>query len=227
MDALTGYGQSDTYGRNRQSIADLHEQLTQTFLDQPDVRFNDSNEPYIPASSLLHVITQFSRDQGITLMTKEEEMSLQALLEANESLEVTPDLLMGFVAHATGPTAPPLTPSKDESPGASSGDDSSGVYSSRPGSRQASRPASRRGMSRDSSIDSTQANQYRPEPTTPKTPKSPFDARQRSTPLGSAAPSSWAKKPVPAFRRRKSDAGLSDNEVCFGFYDVFLFLEST
>ena len=81
------------------------------------------------------------------------------------------------------------------------------------------------GRSRSSSNDSNGTSLFRTtsRPTSsglPQTPTSakgpsPFDAsrRQRSTPLGNNAPSSWTKRPVPA-HRRKSDAGSrSDSEV--------------
>jgi len=129
---------------------------------------------------------------------------LQELLAQNSGLEVTPQILLGFIAEKTKST--PLEDTEERgreehhrlggggfghSRSLSSDSDGGSYY---PGSL--SRPPSRGPMS---------------------SVKSPLDSerRQRSTPLTNAPPSSWAKRPTPA-GRRKSDAGSrSDGEVMF------------
>jgi len=138
---------------------------------------------------------------------------LKALLASNPGLEVTPQILLGFIAEKTK-HSPPRSPQSDqevELPGRgrtedrdahdeharSSSNDSNGTSVHRtPGSRPSSRGP--------------------PQTPTSAQGSSPFDTsrRQRSTPLGNNAPSSWTKRPAPA-HRRKSDAGSrSDSEVC-------------
>jgi hypothetical protein len=85
------------------------------------------------------------------------------------------------------------------------------------------------GDSRSSSSDSLDARPFDdPDEThsySRRVPPSPFDARTRQRAVPVEPPSSWSgKRPVPAARRRKSDAGSnyggSDNEV---FISHFLF----
>ncbi|KAJ3507753.1 hypothetical protein NLJ89_g6129 [Agrocybe chaxingu] len=183
-----------TYGRNRQSIADIDEELNKIFKEHPKCSTNESNEPVIPADCLVEVMKSLSDVyDGTPLMTDEEIAMLQNLIAANPGLEVTPAILLQFIAEKTKAATPPHTPLHDESEGyghtRTDSNESMEFYRKPP-----SRPPSR-------------------GPTTPgPSIKSPLDSerRQRSTPL--AAPSSWAKRPTPA-GRRKSDAGSrSDNE---------------
>lgn len=130
-------------------------------------------------------------------MTDEETSLLRVLLHNNPGLEVTPSILLSFVAEKTKHTPPrsPLTDQDVELPGGR------GRGSDR------EEDAQQRSTSNDSRASS------RGPPQTPTSSKSPFDneRRQRSTPLN--APSSWSKRPAPA-SRRKSDAGSrSDSEV--------------
>jgi hypothetical protein len=137
-------------------------------------------------------------------LSPEEVTMLQALLDSNPGLEVTPPMLLQFIAQKTK-ASPPRSPTE----GKSSEDESRGG----------------RGHSKSSSNESNgsayyQGSQSRPPsrgPMTPSAVKSPLDSerRQRSTPLHTAPPSTWGKRPLPA-GRRKSDAGSrSDSEVCF------------
>lgn len=126
---------------------------------------------------------------------------LQELLAQNPGLEVTPQILLGFIAEKTKSTNSAHDEERgreeyrrdagfEHSRSLSSDSDGTSYY---PGTR--SRPPSR-------------------GPMTPST-KSPLDSerRQRSTPLSTGPPSSWTKRPTPA-GRRKSDAGSrSDGEV--------------
>jgi len=127
---------------------------------------------------------------------------LQDLLAQNPGLEVTPQILLGFIAEKTKSNIP-----HDEERG-----------------REEHRRDAGYGPSRSLSSDSDGTSYYpgnrsRPpsrEPMTPST-KSPLDSerRQRSTPLFTGPPSSWSKRPTPA-GRRKSDAGSrSDGEVSY------------
>lgn len=147
-------------------------------------------------------------------MTREEEDQLTQVLASNPGLAVTPQVLLQFIAMRTTSSPryspegyPPMTDHDFDQRGRSEERD----YDE--------------GHSRSSSRDSTGTSVYRPpsrgssgEPKTPISRESPFDAsrRQRSTPLGNTAPSSWSRRPPPS--RRKSDAGSrsrasSDSEV--------------
>jgi hypothetical protein len=193
------------YGRNRQSIADLVESLHSIFRDHPDSYEDSNGDPALPARCLPDVFYAYKRDYDIELLNPEELQQFLTLLEKTPDISVTPDLLIGLVAQRTS-HSPDVTDLDGGSRGRgeerttgrqsrSSSSNSTGTFYA--GSRPPSRPSSRGGA----------------------VPPSPFDAqkRQRTTPLGVAAPSSWATRPrAPA--RRKSDAGshartVSDSEV--------------
>lgn len=204
-----------TYGRSRQSIADIEQELHNIFGRHPQSHKNHSGEPVIPADALVDVFQAFSEVcNGVELMTNDETDLLKQLLASNPGLEVTPQILLQFIAEKTkhSPQASPQSsPSEADmniwGRGRAEERDTSGVYS------------------RSSSNESIGSSVYRPpsrppsrgQPQTPTSTKgpSPFDTsrRQRSTPLSTNVPSSWNKRPAPA-HRRKSDAGSrSDSEV--------------
>lgn len=139
---------------------------------------------------------------------------LKALLKSNPGLEVTPQILLGFVAEKTKKQAPPRSPLLDDDLDLSASRGRSGDRDPHFSNRSYS--------SDDSTGNSSHINSRRSSlgPRGPQTPQtlnkstSVFDTerRQRSTPL--TAPSSWGnRRPAPK-RRRKSDAGNpSDSEV--------------
>jgi hypothetical protein len=139
-------------------------------------------------------------------MNDDETSMLRQLLNANPGLEVTPNILLGFIAEKTkhSPPRSPLTDEDMDLPGR-------GRSSDREEDTQ-----QQRSSSNESAFHSSGSRRSsRGPPQTPTSAKSPFDTerRQRSTPLGNNAPSSWTKRPAPA-HRRKSDAGSrSDSEV--------------
>ncbi|KAF7312716.1 hypothetical protein MIND_00286400 [Mycena indigotica] len=196
------------YGRNRDSVADLETDLHSIFEQHPDSSVGDDGTPIIPAHALVDVLKTFADSNGVELLSPEETEQLKALLATNPDLEVTPQITLAFIATRTKnspPQSPPMTEDELDSPRGRQ-DDRSVVNSGRD--------------SRSSSIDSvgTSRNHSRPPsrgvPQTPNSTASPFDTsrRQRSTPLGGNAPSSWATK-RPPHHRRKSDAGSrSDSE---------------
>jgi hypothetical protein len=208
-----------TYGRRRESIADLEEQINDIFTNHPEAHFNHADTPVIPAHSLPEVIAELSSRYGVEVLDKDEEQKVAEFVQDNPGIEVTPELLLGFIALATAKNDEERS-SHNSSPDPSEEDTSRG--------RQEERDHQHLTDSRSSSTDSTTTSIWRHEPKTPgsRGPESPFEAksRQRSTPL-SGPPSSWTKRPAPA-HRRKSDAGssrgsLSDTEVCFHRINVF------
>ncbi|KAF5342193.1 hypothetical protein D9611_001989 [Ephemerocybe angulata] len=199
----------NTYGRNRQSIADIEDVLYRIFNGHPNSHSNADGEPVIPADALVDVLFSFSDAfNGVPLLSSEEQSMLETLLSNHPDLECTPGILLKFIAQKTAADSPspPESPADDDTQQLSDrgrSDDRTGGHSR--SSSNESNSAYYRGSSRPPS---------RGPPQTPGgSGKSPFDAasRQRSTPLVAAPPSSWAKRP-PA-HRRKSDAGnRSDSE---------------
>ncbi|KDR75972.1 hypothetical protein GALMADRAFT_225716 [Galerina marginata CBS 339.88] len=190
----------ETYGRNRQSIADIERELYKIFEKHPNCHINDAGEPTVPGNGVVDILQSFSDMFDTPLMSEEETDMLQVLIQTTTGLEVTPPLLMQFIAEKTK-VSPPRSPMHDEE-GRSSDDE-----------RDIHRHS--RTLSTESSTTYHQGPHSRPPSRGPSTPsvKSPLDSerRQRSTPLNNA-PSSWAKRPTPA-GRRKSDAGSrSDSE---------------
>ncbi|GLB40717.1 hypothetical protein LshimejAT787_0805880 [Lyophyllum shimeji] len=200
-----------TFGRNRQSIADISQHLQDIFSQHPRSHINDAGDPVIPADNLVDVFNAFSDlYDGLKLMSDEETEMLQQLINANPGLEVTPAILLGFIAEKTK-HSPPRSPSaaahedNNDYPGRGRSDDRDDDYYRSSSSDSNGTTALRSSGSRRQSIG---------PPQTPTSAKSPFDAerRQRTNPIQNNAPSSWNKRPAPA-HRRKSDAGSrSDSE---------------
>ncbi|KAL0953116.1 hypothetical protein HGRIS_004385 [Hohenbuehelia grisea] len=194
------------YGRHRKSIADIEDQLLTIFNENPQSHINAAGEPVIPADHLVDVITAFSDTYGLELMAPDELAMLKDLLESNPGLEVTPQVLVQFVAEKTRST-PPRSPGAPEDEALVESDKE---QSSPERSGRRSRTSSNGSM--NASFGPSRSRPPSQEP--PQTPKSTvFDThRQRSTPLTDHAPSSWSRRPAPA-SRRKSDAGSrSDSE---------------
>ncbi|KAJ6544957.1 hypothetical protein DFH09DRAFT_1249157 [Mycena vulgaris] len=173
------------YGRNRESIADIELELHNIFIEHPDATITEDGNPVIPGDALVDVFRSFAElYNGMELLTADEMDMLKALIASNPGMQVTPQVAIAFIAEKTK-HSPPQSPPMDEEELPRGREDE---RDDRPPSRGA--------------------------PQTPKSAASPFDTsrRQRSTPLGVAAPSSWAKR--PPHHRRKSDAGSrSDSEV--------------
>lgn len=207
------------YGRNRQSITNIEQELNNIFDKHPNSQINANGEPVVPADSLLDILRSFSElYDGQPLLSDEETAMLQALLAQNPGLEVTPQILLGFIAEKTKHSTPPRSPGANDS-FEGNGHDGEDEYDHEEDQR--GREDQRgSGHSRSLSNDSDGTSYYpgsRPSSRGPTTPsmKSPLDSdrRQRSRPLAVAPPSSWPKRPTPA-GRRKSDAGnKSDSDV--------------
>ncbi|KAF9533935.1 hypothetical protein CPB83DRAFT_416318 [Crepidotus variabilis] len=206
-----------TYGRNRQSIANIEEELNSIFDKHPKSQINANGDPVIPADNLLDILHSFSElYDGQPLLSDEETAMLQSLLAQNPGLEVTPQILLGFIAEKTKHSTPPRSPGPNDMFGNDAGDEYDFEEDNR--GRDDDRSGGGYGHSRSLSSDSDGTSYYpgsRPPSRGPMTPaKSPLDSerRQRSQPLVAAPPSSWSKRPTPA-GRRKSDAGRgSDSE---------------
>ncbi|KAG8746544.1 hypothetical protein FRC10_004678 [Ceratobasidium sp. 414] len=213
------------YGRNRDSLADIEERLAEVFEAVASTATNEDGVPVIPTSELPKILAEYSKRHGAQLLSSEGELQLRTVLDANPDAELTPALTITLVAGLAKTVSgdnPPPSPSKDDPKDSRS--DSSGASSpdTELRGRGEDTPHHPQSLSRTSSNSSFQA------PGAPATPlsgritsSSPFDstARRRSTPLSAAAPSAWTRKPLPASRRRRSDAGSnggnkssSDNE---------------
>jgi hypothetical protein len=188
--------------------------LQDIFEQHPQSHTNDAGEPAIPADALVDVFRSFSEVyNGVELMTGHEMDMLKSLLAANPGLEVTPSILLQFIAEKTK-HSPRSSP-----PGSVVDDDVTVQSRGRAYDRDVEDELQSRSSSNDSATTSYVQMSSRPPSRGPQTPSSakgpsPFDVskRQRTTPLSGKAPSSWSK-PVPA-HRRKSDAGSrSDSEV--------------
>lgn len=206
-----------SFGRNRQSVSDIEQELYDIFNKHPDSREIQSGELAIPADALPVVLSAFSESyNGVDLLNDREMGELKEILATSPGIEVTPQILLQFVAERTrhsprdSPNNSPLeedvTLPDDRGRNPFSGNTNHSRSSSR-GSVGTSRVSSR------------------PPSVPPKTPNSTtssaFDTsrRQRTTPLDAQPPSSWSKRPAPASRRKSIDGGsqraLSDSESSF------------
>ena len=102
-----------SYGRNRQSIANIDDQLRTLFLDHPKSHINDSGEPAIPADALVDIFRSFSDVSNTPLLSEDEFTLLKSLLAENAGLEVTPQILLQFIAEKTR-ASPPRSPNSDD-----------------------------------------------------------------------------------------------------------------
>ncbi|KAF9223815.1 hypothetical protein BS17DRAFT_753885 [Gyrodon lividus] len=218
-----------SHGRNRDSMNDIEQELIQVFSLHPLSRLNQADEPTIPADALPDVIREFSElYSDVDLFTDSEMEMLRALLASNPGIEVTPQVLLQFIAERTK-HSPRESPGKnqqsqqqlphhsnqspDDSP-QEEDEEEDVTFPNDRGRTFARETSSSRSSSRSSA--GTSRVPSRPPSVPPKTPvnappSSAFDAsrRQRSTPLNGTAPSSWAKRPAPASRRKSVDGGSS------------------
>jgi hypothetical protein len=197
--------------------ADIESELYRIFADHRDSAKNESGEPTIPADALVDVFRAFSDLTNGPLLSPEETEMLKMLLANNPGLEVTPSIILQFIAEKTRHSPSP-------SPDSSYDPQDLDFFRGRDLERSFD------SAERSSSNESNNASYHtgsRPSSRGPQTPfgRSVFDMerRQRSTPLNNA-PSSWAsknKRPAPASRRRSVDGRLSDSEV-----SICLFFQS-
>ena len=187
------------YGRHRQSIADIEQDLRDIFESHPDAYENQKQEWVLPASCLPDVFETYQHQTGIALLTQEEMDQMVTLVQNAPGLEATPEMLLQIVAQRS------VSSPEQHSPG------------EQPRGREDERRGGRQSRSSSAGSDGTYYHGSRPPSRGPGVPPSPFDSqkRQRAAPLGGTAPSSWANKRPVAPARRKS---LSDNEVCCDFF---------
>ncbi len=198
------------FGRHRQSIIDIEQELHDIFRGHPHCSNNSEGVASLPARCLPDVFDTYQEEYGVELLTKDELTTFMQIVDDSPDLEATPDIILQLVAMRTSSSQQIDSEDHSSSPdwdrGRADERDHQGRHSrssSNGGSRPPSRPSSRAGG----------------VPRTPGAKDSPFDAqkRQRSTPLAPVAPSSWTRRPV-APGRRKSDASnygrsMSDSEV--------------
>ncbi|KAI9454394.1 hypothetical protein BJY52DRAFT_1427326 [Lactarius psammicola] len=201
------------FGRHRQSIVDIEQELNDIFREHPQCHTDAAGAPSLPARCLSDVFDTYKEEYGVELLARDEKATFMQIVDESPGLEVTPDIILQLVAMRT--SSGQQNNSEEHSPitdewnrGRADERDTHGQHS------------------RSSSNGST-GTYYRPTPGgTPRTPgskDSPFDAqkRQRSAPLAPVAPSSWTRRP-PAPGRRKSDASnngrpMSDTEPPRGY----------
>ncbi|KAJ4482191.1 hypothetical protein J3R30DRAFT_3732301 [Lentinula aciculospora] len=188
-------GTDNSYGRSRESIADLDEILANIFTSHPHAEQREDNTTVIPVRFLPDIFKALEERDLISLTASEEEYLQGVIMTIESAPSDTPhmvdsDTLLQLVAQLSGSRKVGSADGVKQSRGrprasSTSSDSSSGSNAT---SRYPSRPPSR-----SSEI-----------PQTPTIPQTPLDKRQRSVPLSSNPPSAYAKRPPP--HRRKSDA---------------------
>ncbi|KAG1750268.1 hypothetical protein EDB19DRAFT_1679420 [Suillus lakei] len=205
------------FGRNRQSVTDIEQELYDIFNRYPDSREIQSGEPAIPADALPDVLSAFSDSyNGVDLLDDREMGALKKILASSPGIEVTPQILLQFVAERT-------RHSPRDSPNNSPLEEDVTLPDDR-GRNPFSRSTNHSRSSSRGSVGTSRVPS-RPPSVPPRTPNtstsSAFDTsrRQRTTPLDAQPPSSWSKRPAPASRRKSIDGGsqsaLSDSESSF------------
>ncbi|KAF5349769.1 hypothetical protein D9758_010178 [Tetrapyrgos nigripes] len=190
----------ESYGRNRESIADMQALLEPIFESHPEAS-EEHGVMQIPAEYLPDVFKALAAT-GLDIMTKEEEDKLKDILEQNPGMKASSELVVSFLLAKTASASPDVL--SNSSPEGSDGED---LTRGRSQNRY-------HGEDRSSSSESAGTSRHFSRPpsrsSVPQTPRtSAFDTtrRQRSTPLESAAPSSWSARPKAPHRRKSIDAG--------------------
>jgi hypothetical protein len=199
-------------------VADISDQLYEIFVAHPEHTILSDGSPQVPGHALLDILREFAQQyDGTALLDAEQESGLVDLLAQNPTIDVSPSIILGFVAAKAKDAA--SSPSRDQQQrgrrsraGSRSSRDASMIRATPSGS---SRPPSR-GPPPSASI---------PTFTIPATPtNTAFEKRQRNAPIAFGPPSSW-NKPTPASRRKSVDGGrsgnaLSDSEVGLIYHDL-------
>ncbi|PFH45209.1 hypothetical protein AMATHDRAFT_200766 [Amanita thiersii Skay4041] len=239
MDAHNN-GDNDIANQNH-SLASIEHDLNHIFTQHPNSQVNDAGEPIIPADALVDVFQSFSDIyNGFQLLSTEEMDMLKQLLASNPGLQVTPQILLDFIAAKTK-NAPQQDNTSHRSHNGNGGSPQQWIDDSIVDNQEVARM-----LDQDSAFMSDESNgsfsllnasggpYSRPPSRGPATPgsgskSSVFDneRRQRSQPLATAAPSSWNnKRPAPA-GRRKSDAGSRSDSESFITSPSTVFRRST
>jgi hypothetical protein len=207
----------------RDSIAELHERLFELFEQQPGCQYDENNIPTIAIQEVLPVFHTFLGEIGMPALTTEQIEEVHKFADGAPQLRLTPEVLFQTLLHVTGkdvdhfeaarsPPRPPQDPSPADWYGDDEVEDPAFQQRGRDYSRDYNHDVDSRSSSRDSVITSYQRNNG-----DGSHPPSAFDGknRRRAKPLD--PPSSWnQKRPVPASKRRRSDAHSqagSDTEV--------------
>ena len=211
----------------RDSIAELHERLFELFEQQPGCQYDENNIPTIAIQEVLPVFHTFLGEIGMPTLTTEQIEEVHKFADAAPQLRLTPEVLFQTLLHVTGknvdhfeaarspPRSPPDLPPKDLSPAEWYGDEDDEDSALQQRGRDYSRDynhSDSRSSSRDSVVTSFRRNNGEGGH-----PPSAFDGKNRRRTKPIDPPSSWnQKRPVPASKRRRSDAHSqagSDTEV--------------
>lgn len=214
----------------RDSIAELHERLFELFEEQPGCQYDENNIPTIAIQEVLPVFHTFLGEIGMPTLTTEQVEEVHKFADAAPQLRLTPEVLFQTLLHVTGknvdhfeaarspprsPRSPPHPPPKEPSPAEWYGDEDDEDAALQQRGRDYSRDnnhSDSRSSSRDSVVTSYQRNNG-----DGSHPPSAFDGKNRRRTKPIDPPSSWnQRRPVPASKRRRSDAHSqagSDTEV--------------
>jgi len=210
---------------DRDSIAELHERLFELFEQQPGCQYDENNIPTIAIEEVLPVFHTFLGEIGMPALTTEQIVAVHKFADAQPQFRLTPEVVFQTLLHVTGRNpdhfeaarSPPGSPTRqspqDPSPTEWYGDedDEDPAQRGRDHSRDYNHFDSR-SSSRDSVVTSYQRNNG-----DSSHPPSAFDGKNRRRAKPIDPPSSWnQRRPVPASKRRRSDAHSqvgSDTEV--------------
>jgi len=211
----------------RDSIAELHERLFELFEQQPGCQYDENNIPTIAIQEVLPVFHTFLGEIGMPALNTEQIEEVHRFADAAPQLRLTPEVVFQTLLHVTGknadhfeaarspPRSPPRPPPEDPSTAEWYGDEDDEDSALQQRGRDYSRDYNHtdsRSSSRDSVVTSYQRNNG-----DSGHPPSAFDGKNRRRIKPIDPPSSWnQKRPVPASKRRRSDAHSqagSDTEV--------------
>ncbi|KAH7100706.1 hypothetical protein BKA62DRAFT_619610, partial [Auriculariales sp. MPI-PUGE-AT-0066] len=204
--SLNRVQRGSTYGRNRESLANLDSELFDLFYEHPDADRSDPEKPTVPGRALIDILEDFSLAHGgMELLDADERGQLQGLLAQNPDIYIGPEMLIGFVAQLTMNSAQQEFEAEHRGEESDEDEHDPRVFGEEGDVTMYPPPGGLGSHSRSSSHSTTTGESPEDYPYGPRTPKNDaFGSRQRSTPI-QAAPTSW--KPKSNYRRRRSSVG--------------------
>jgi hypothetical protein len=89
------------FGRQRQSIVDIEQELHDIFRGHPQCSNNSEGVASLPAKCLPDVFDTYQEEYGVELLAKDEMASFMQIVDDSPDLEATPDIILQLVAMRT------------------------------------------------------------------------------------------------------------------------------
>src|SRR5258708_16733802 len=89
------------FGRHRQSIVDIEQELRDIFCGHPQCSDNSQGVASLPARCLPDIFDTYQEEYGVELLTKDELATFMQIVDGSPDLEATLDIILQLVAMCT------------------------------------------------------------------------------------------------------------------------------